>query len=217
MLLHHNALPEGATAPPRTHDEIVADLRSVLQHALETYRDDALVRPGLPRDEQPQEAQFLFAFPLIGDEHFDERYRELREGTVTHYTFADIFDDLGWGTEGSGSGSGSGSGGDESPEVDLEGLGEVLASAEEEEEEQDGGVGLFGEGGKKGGGKGKERVESPTLGPVVPVAGGGGEHQGDGECGEDEGGWPDGLEVEDHYCMSDDEYEDGDCATPCPF
>ncbi|KAK4038518.1 hypothetical protein C8A01DRAFT_37572 [Parachaetomium inaequale] len=97
MRLHHGHLPQGVAAPPRTHGQILRELAGKLQEALDRFCDgERYVRVGVPVAEQPEAGRGFFAYPIIGDDHFVQQVVDVREGRACHYTFADIFDGLGW-------------------------------------------------------------------------------------------------------------------------
>jgi hypothetical protein len=145
MLLHGGRLPGGGggragdeawpVPPPRRQGEILRELRETLGAALAVYRDDEMVVVGdVPTERQPRGAGFFFEYPIIGQEHFEQQMRDASEGRVCHYSFADVFDGLGWEGEGhegetSGRDGGLGEGvGAQQADSEVEG---VLVSAGE--------------------------------------------------------------------------------------
>jgi hypothetical protein len=112
MLLHGGRLPGWGGGrddddawlpplPPRRHGEILRELRGRLGEALAVYCDDEMVVMGdVPKERQPRGAGFFFEYPAIGMGHFEQQMRDASEGRVCHYSFADVFDGLGWDGEG---------------------------------------------------------------------------------------------------------------------
>ncbi|KAL2137729.1 hypothetical protein VTI28DRAFT_8443 [Corynascus sepedonium] len=81
---------------PRTHDQILGDLRDELRGALDRYRDgDRYVRGcGVSLEAQPEEERRsgFFRFPIIEEGHFGQLLLNMVDGVVVPYSFADIFD-----------------------------------------------------------------------------------------------------------------------------
>lgn len=103
MQLHAGELPPGMDQQPRRHGQILRGLRAKLDETYARFCDgDHWVRMGVPMDQQPDRGQFLYAYPLLNAGHFDQLMVDIEQRKVTHYSFADIFDGLGWDEEGRG-------------------------------------------------------------------------------------------------------------------
>jgi hypothetical protein len=124
MQLHDGALPPGSDRPPRRHGQILRGLRAKLDETYARFCDgDHWVRMGVSMDQQPERGQFFYAYPLLNAGHFGQLMVDIEQRKVTHYTFADIFDGLGWDDEGRG----------ESLPLEDEGAGDGIGEGEEVE------------------------------------------------------------------------------------
>ncbi|KAH6649537.1 hypothetical protein F5144DRAFT_635219 [Chaetomium tenue] len=112
MQLHGGALPPGVEQLPRRHGAILRGLYAKLREAYTRFCDgERWVAVGVPMERQPERGRFFYKYPLLGGGCWEQVLADVRGQRVAHYSFADIFDGLGWDGEGRGGSLSPGDGG----------------------------------------------------------------------------------------------------------
>ncbi|EAQ92105.1 predicted protein [Chaetomium globosum CBS 148.51] len=111
MQLHGGALPPGVEQVPRRHGAILRGLYAKLREAYARFCDgDRWVAVGVPRERQPERGRFFYQYPLLGGGCWEQLLADVGQQRGAHYSFADIFDGMGWDMERRGGSLSSGDG-----------------------------------------------------------------------------------------------------------